>query len=989
MSQSTLIDGRWLMLDPIGAGGTGRVWRVHEEGTGQVAALKLITVTTAMHRLRVKREIQALRTLDVPGVVQLIDHGEFLGQPYLVMEYIDGAPFPGRSVGTDWKDITDVAIRLVEILVNVHGANVMHRDLKPENVLVTVDRQVHLLDFGLARGGALDPTVTAGEALIGTARYLAPEQLLGLRIDHRADLYALGVMLYEALSGTPLFTNAAANSRMLRRTTPQAPPLAALAPTAPSALVELVHALLRTEPHERPESALAVLKALRGVASGTAPPPPVIVPLLGREAVLGRVLDHARIGLSIDVWGEPGTGKTRLLQEVCAQLTREGNTVFWAEAADRPFRSLVPLLGTPPTTAGATGEMYERLRARIAGGTIVIADDHHALDSSTRMLLARARGEGAILRAVDAPDAVLLHPLSEITLRSLFHGPDRILHLREDGAAELYRRTVGLPLAIARELDAWVTTGLARWDDRRVRIDRQAIEKLGVGVAFVGRDVSPVGASGNGPRPELTEHLTDELVWIALAMGALTPNTLAIAMGVPDWEVEIDVEELELLGAVRRSREGRLDATFSPPELFQIDEDEAQRRHRAIATALAPGDPHRLRQLIILEAGDAAVAELAVRSEALLAATKNAAALALCLGTWQALRPVLRPEQADEVLLYLTYTTLQTLPHAQMRAAITALRESGRDASVTTALVVEARLQLDLGKLAEASALVRQLPRFRDPRIEEVRMLIRVLTAIEGGIEDPRPLLDAAARPGSGVNPTRVALWEGLALYWERRLGEAIRKYETALELAGTPQLRLNVLANMASAHVDNFAFEAALEICTQVIKEASVLRLVGMEAFGWSLLYSVRYMMEDDSAPDADWEWVSGLVGSDRRHSVAMLTQAGRQWRCGNLDEARRLARLSADHHLKGGRPDFALVPTALWLVCGGGGEAELAAAIREALACSRPLEALQTCSLLLWITGPRADLEARIRTLAPEVIPEAFAMRRGLLTYEEMQPT
>ncbi len=986
VSQSTLIDGRWRVLDLIGAGGGGRVWRVREEGTGQIAALKLIQVTTAMHRLRVKREIQALRSLSVQGVVQLIDTGEFLGQPYLVMEYIDGAPFPGRSAGTAWKDIVDVAIRLAEILAQVHGANVMHRDLKPENVLVTVDRQVHLLDFGLARGGALDPTITAGEALMGTARYLAPEQLLGIRIDHRADLYAFGVMLYEALSGTQLYSNAAANSRMLRRTTPQAPPLGPLAPTAPTALVELVHALLRTEPHERPENALVVLKALRGVASGTAPPPPTLVPLIGREAVLGRVLDHARLGRAFDVWGQPGTGKTRLLREVCAQLTREGNTVFWAEPADRPFRSLVPLLGALPTTAGATGEMYERLRSRVASGTIVIADDHHALDSSSRMLLARARDEGAILRAVEAPDAALLLPLPEVALRSLFHGPDRVLHLREDGAAELFRRTVGLPLAIARELDAWVTTGLARWDDRRVRIDRQAIEKLAVGVAFVGRDVSPVGVSGSAARPELSEHLVDELVWIALAMGALTARTLAIAMGVPEWEVEIDAEELEILGAVRRARDGRLEAAFSPPELFQLEEDEAGRRHRAIASALAPGDPHRLRQWVILEAGDEAVAELAVRSEALLAAGKGATALALCLGTWQALRPVLRPEQADEVLRYLAYAALDPLPHAQLRSAIAALRESGRDRSVTVALVAEARLLIEVGQFAAASALVRALPRFIDLRIEERRITVRVVAAIEGGVEDPRPLLDAAARPGGGVAPARLALWEGTLLYWQRRYGEAITKDQLALELADTPQLRLNALTSLASASMDNWEFGRAIEFGMQLVRESAALRQVGMETFGWSLLYSCYYMMEDDSEPDPDWEWVSGLVGTNLRHAVAMLTHAGRHWRGGKIEDGKRLARLSADLHLSAGRAEYALVPTALWLVCGGGGQAELAAAIPEALACARPIESLQTCCLLRWITGPRPDLDARIRDLVHELHPAPFQGRYGLLSYDEM---
>ena len=105
-----------------------------------------------------------------------------------------------------------------------------------------------------------------------------------------------------------------------------------------------------------------------------------------------------------------------------------------------------------------------------------------------------------------------------------------------------------------------------------------------------------------------------------------------------------------------------------------------------------------------------------------------------------------------------------------------------------------------------------------------------------------------------------------------------------------------------------------------------------------------------------------------------------------GHAEEGKRLARLSADLHLRGGRPDQALVPTALWLVCGGGGETELAAMIPQALTCARPLESLQTCCLLRWVTGPHPELDARIRILGPQVHPVAFVGRRALLTYDEM---
>ncbi len=457
-------------------------------------------------------------------------------------------------------------------------------------------------------------------------------------------------------------------------------------------------------------------------------------------------------------------------------------------------------------------------------------------------------------------------------------------------------------------------------------------------------------------------------------------------MGVPEWEVEIDAEELEILGAVRRTRDGRLEAAFSPPELFQLDEDEAGRRHRAIASALAPGDPHRLRQWLILEAGEEAAAELAIRSEALIAEGKGAAALALCLGTWQALRPVLTPEQADAVLQYLGYAALEPLPGPQMRAAIAALRESGREQSVAVALVVEARLQSVLGHFAEAAAHVRTLPRFADPRVEERRILVRLHAAIDGSGEDPRPLMEAAARPDSGISAYRLALSEGLFLDGQRRHGEAITRLRNTLDLAETRSGRIVALVNLVSAHMNKWEFETAIQISQQLIQETAAVRQVSAETFGWSFLYSLRYMTEDDSNPDADWEWVSGLVGTDRRHAVAMLTQAGRHWRCGNVEEGRRLARLSADLHLRAGRTENALVPTALWLVCGGGGPVELAVAIEGALRCANPRESLETCCLLRWITGPHPDLDPRIRILGLQVHPLPFVGRRALLTYDEM---
>ena len=154
MHADTLIDDRWALLEQIGTGGSGRVFRVRDQTNGSFAALKVIRMTSSMHRVRVRREIQAMRVVAAPGVVRLLDVGEYLDEPYIVMELIDGIPFPGPLDRGDWRTLCELAERLCEVLVNIHSAAIVHRDLKPENVLVGHDGSLTVLDFGLARGAS-------------------------------------------------------------------------------------------------------------------------------------------------------------------------------------------------------------------------------------------------------------------------------------------------------------------------------------------------------------------------------------------------------------------------------------------------------------------------------------------------------------------------------------------------------------------------------------------------------------------------------------------------------------------------------------------------------------------------------------------------------------------------------------------------------------------------------------------------------------------
>ncbi|MFN7145829.1 MAG: serine/threonine-protein kinase, partial [Myxococcota bacterium] len=147
-----LVAGRWRVEGPIGRGAFGSVWRGVDTGTGAHVAVKFLEPGTSLDLARVRKEVAALRLLRVPGVVELLDAGTQDGRHYLVMELVEGLPFPGRAHG--WAAIAPLVARLCETLRQIHARGVVHRDLKPSNVLVTEDGRVVVLDFGVARGAA-------------------------------------------------------------------------------------------------------------------------------------------------------------------------------------------------------------------------------------------------------------------------------------------------------------------------------------------------------------------------------------------------------------------------------------------------------------------------------------------------------------------------------------------------------------------------------------------------------------------------------------------------------------------------------------------------------------------------------------------------------------------------------------------------------------------------------------------------------------------
>ena len=277
--------GRYALEALIGQGGMGRVYRARDVLVGDLVALKTLELgkdpgTDAVERFR--REVRLARRISHPNVARMHDLGEHAGQHYLTMEYVDGVDLRtliAREGPLAPARATRIALAVCEGLAAAHAAGVLHRDLKPANVLMEKGGRVVLTDFGIARA-LVDEAAQRTQGTAGTPMYMAPEQLSGGELGPRADLYAVGLMLYEMLTAAMPFSGdspiAVAFAR-LRQPSPD--PRAKLA--VPDALAELVLRCLAREPEQRPESAPQLAQALRAwlenTGESTATPSPALL----------------------------------------------------------------------------------------------------------------------------------------------------------------------------------------------------------------------------------------------------------------------------------------------------------------------------------------------------------------------------------------------------------------------------------------------------------------------------------------------------------------------------------------------------------------------------------------------------------------------------------------------------------------------------------------------------------------------------------------
>lgn len=280
MEESQLIDrqlGPYRIRALLGQGGMATVYKALTP-THQLVALKVLPPLLARDprfRERFRREAEAVRPLDHPNIVRVFEAGEAGGLYFMVMEYVDGGTLKDLldQGAPDLATAGRIISQLAAALQYAHDRNVIHRDVKPSNVLLGPRGVVKLSDFGLAKviaqetGPALSLTISG--ANMGTARYMAPEQALNpSAVDARADIYSLGVILFELLCGSTPFDSPTPTSLMYKHVHDPVPAIRQIAPSTPEVIERIVFKVLAKDPDDRFESALALAAALDDALAG-------------------------------------------------------------------------------------------------------------------------------------------------------------------------------------------------------------------------------------------------------------------------------------------------------------------------------------------------------------------------------------------------------------------------------------------------------------------------------------------------------------------------------------------------------------------------------------------------------------------------------------------------------------------------------------------------------------------------------------------------
>jgi serine/threonine protein kinase len=269
--------GQYEVLSPLGAGSMGEVYRARDSRLDREVAIKVLPELVSLdpeRLLRFEQEAKAAAALNHPNILAVYQMGTFLGMPYLVSELLEGKTLTEviRRGPVALRNAIDLGVQIARGLAAAHEKGIVHRDLKPDNLFVTKDGRVKILDFGLAKviqpkGSVnLAATITLPGVALGTIGYMSPEQVRGLPTDQRADIFALGAILYEMVMGKQTFQRPTSADTISAILNDEPPSIAELAPDTPATLEKLIRRCLEKNPEQRFQSASDLAFALEALS---------------------------------------------------------------------------------------------------------------------------------------------------------------------------------------------------------------------------------------------------------------------------------------------------------------------------------------------------------------------------------------------------------------------------------------------------------------------------------------------------------------------------------------------------------------------------------------------------------------------------------------------------------------------------------------------------------------------------------------------------
>src|SRR5271163_4758166 len=391
--------GPFEILALLGAGGMGEVYRARDASLKRDVAIKVLPASYSRDSERLRRfqlEAESAAALNHPNILSIFHIGQHDGSPYIVSELLEGETLRDRlrRGSMRLREALDIAVQIAHGLAAAHEKGIVHRDLKPENLFVTKDGRVKILDFGLAKlkqhepdpDGAA-PTITQKTdpgMVMGTAGYMSPEQVRGKTVDHRADIFALGAVLYEMLTGRRAFQRSTSAETMTAVLNDDPPSISQIVQTTSPGLQRVVHRCLEKNPDQRFYSAHDLAFALEALSDSGSSATTATVPVSSRRRwiLAAGAAAITAIAVALVLWWRIPTAVP--VVESITQLTddgkpkwpmvSDGSRIYFNEGGPKSWK-----IAQVSVTGGATAPVETPFMAYVVGvkpdGSALLAQD--------------------------------------------------------------------------------------------------------------------------------------------------------------------------------------------------------------------------------------------------------------------------------------------------------------------------------------------------------------------------------------------------------------------------------------------------------------------------------------------------------------------------------------------------------------------------------------------------------------------------------------